>query len=159
MLEVYTDGGLVGSSPSHVGGTWAYVIVRDGALACTNAGLTYALKDPIASSVTELAAVVEAYEYLARHSHGHPPESTLYTDSYWTIQWLSGVPLDGVPRGLANRMGRMLWRKVFARTNLVQIGGHPSRAELAAGVAKNGLLVSRWNVLADKLCQQAKKGF
>jgi hypothetical protein len=155
MIEVYTDGGLAKSNPSKYGGAWAFVLVEDGLIQHQESGAIYAHGTPVTNNMVELMAVVEAYDHLMQATGGTTPRTTLYCDSSLTIQRVfHEARLNGIPAWLSKRLGGLLRQRAFVLTTPVLIKGHPSRAELAAGVAKGGLPVSRWNVLADRLCTE-----
>jgi len=151
---LYADGGVVGRNPSSLGGTWAWVLVRGGEVVRQASGaVTPGDVDvtAVTNNQSELLAAVRALEAM-------PPgwAGVLRTDSKVTLHRLThSEKFNGVPqwlrlRALAVRRGRR-WRVEL-------VGGHPTRAELAAGrLRKNGLPCCRWNVLVDALCGAAAR--
>lgn len=151
-MNLYTDGGLVGSNPSHAG-TWAWALVdgtgqlvtqRSGVIRTGWNGLTR-----ITNNVTELLAAVHGLESLPNWQR-----VTLWTDSAVTACRLRySTRWNGIPDLLRDRAKRARLRA----SSVVLLGGHPTRAELAEG-SRAGVPVSPWNVYCDQLCRQAAKG-
>lgn len=153
---VYTDGGVIRKNPSPHGGTWAWcaidaagVLLRDdsGLVTPADVGLP-----AVSNNLTELLAAVKAMA-------GLPDlwEGTIYTDSFVTLcRITTGKKFAGIPAGLVEtcrfHRGRL-------RHKAALLGGHPNRAELAAGVRKDGTPVSQWNVRCDKECGRLAAAF
>ncbi len=107
---------------------------------------------PVGNNVAELRAAVEALVVMPGDWRG-----TLYSDSQVTLGRLfDGWPLRGVPVDLAWRTQQLReWLRRFGQVRGVLLQGYPTRADLERGVGKKrGLPVSRWNVLADRMCQE-----
>lgn len=150
--SLYTDGGCIGANPSPIGGAWAWCLVRDGVKVKHDSDIIVAGEDchpdEITNNYTELYAAVMGLEAMGKNWRG-----TLYTDSLVTKSRITdGVSFNGIPNSLRSaildlRRGR--------RYKVVLLAGHPTRKELAAGVARrNGNPVSKWNVWCDRECNR-----
>lgn len=157
IVAAYCDGGLIvapgqkpGASPH--GGTWAYVLVGAGdQVIGTGSGLLLAsdLGDPVGNNTAEFQAAAMLLRALPDGWSG-----TIGCDSRVTIGRLhDGWERNGIPEGLSaladhhlRRLGALTW---------VLLDGHPTKAQLAAGIGKRGNPVSPHNVLCDKLCGEA----
>src|ERR1044072_235490 len=81
---VYTDGGVIGSNPSLIGGTWAFCYVkndlfvdaRSGSVTPEVIGLAH-----VSNNFTELLAIIEALENLPAGWEG-----SLFTDSEGSLR-------------------------------------------------------------------------
>lgn len=165
MLDyLYTDGGLISKSPSALGGTWAWVRVIDGCEVVHSSGVVtpadLGLKH-VSSNVTELLAAVIALESVEETWTG-----VLWTDSLVTLCRLQGSEkFTGVPEELrrrcrTQRIRRGKDREDVARFEVKLLGGHPSKRDLFRGRRlKDGLPVSKWNVLCDNLCCEEARRF
>lgn len=162
MTDLYTDGGLLSRNPSSLGCTAAFVAVREGLvieqmawrMTCEDLGLS-----EVSSNTAELLAAIFALRWIGIEQPGWAGK--LHTDSEVTATRLrrGQVGLRWDMRGVTSRMNtwfRLAMAKV-GKFEVIELGGHPTRADLAAGVNKYGLPVSRWNVLADKLCNRVKE--
>lgn len=160
IAALYTDGGVIGRNPSSVGGTWAWCQVdENGVLGRWLSGIV----EPIAAGLatitnnyTELLAAVEGLEKLPASWDG-----TVYTDSQVTLYRISKdrakAKYNGIPAELVARVKTAKER--LGAYKVVLLGGHPTRAELAAGVRKDGYPCSQHNVFCDKLCGQQAEYF
>lgn len=146
IVAVYCDGGVICRNPSPYGGTWAWIALdAAGEVVARDSGV---IAEPgTTNNVSEFVAAVRALESLPNDWSGK-----LYSDSQVTLgrlawQWsLNGLPLEWVARG-----ANVLQRMGFFEPVLLQ--GHPTRAELEAGVGRrHGYPVSKWNVECDKEC-------
>lgn len=161
MLEAYCDGGVCGPNPSALGGTWAWCHVlrtgpddegyrktwSAGAITPEEAGLP-----AITNNLTELIAAVYCLEDLPDGWGG-----LLHTDSRITLCRVVKKPLGrkpaamhGIPQWLQDRLHAVKAR--LGNYTVVLLGGHPTRAELAAGLQKDGYPVSVHNVWCDQEC-------
>lgn len=162
MTDLYTDGGLLLRNPSPLGCTAAFVAVREGVaveqmawrMDCSQLGVV-----EVSSNTAELLAAIFALRWVGVEEPGWA--GTLHTDSEVTATRLRRAQV-----GLKWNMGSVPWRmstwfrdamRKVGKFEVIELGGHPTRADLAAGVNKYGLPVSRWNVLADKLCNRVKE--
>lgn len=157
-LDLYADGGVIGRNPSPWGGTFAALLVdpfaNDGAggiLTLTSGIVTPADAGSgiaaITNNYTELLAAVRALDLAPSGWRG-----TLYTDSWVTLcrivrprAGFAGIPdaLQAELRAVKARAGRF---------DVILLDGHPTLAQLAAGVGKRGNPVSKWNVECDREC-------
>lgn len=160
-IAVYTDGGLIHANPSPIGGTWAACHVdADDQLVWSASGLILAeAGDPDLALVTnnqaEFRAMLAGLDALPDGWSG-----TVYADSAVTLARFSRpetAGLKGIPLDWRRRMALVLSR--LGRLGFVLLDGHPSRAQLAAGVGKRGNPVSRWNVYVDRLCTETARGY
>jgi ribonuclease HI len=158
IAAVYADGGVIGPNPSAAGGTWAFCFVdaagdrlwgASGHVTPAEIGLP-----AVTNNLTELLALLLALEPLPAGWAGR-----VFTDSLVTLRRFTpgGKKFAGIPADLVGRV-------IDARTrlgaySLTLLGGHPNRAELAAGVRKDGLPVSAHNVWCDKRCGEEAAAF
>jgi ribonuclease HI len=154
----YCDGGALKKNPSPLGGTWCYCHVdaagnqlgaASGVVTPADVGLP-----AVTNNFTELLAAVLALESLPEGWAG-----TLYTDSNVTRCRLTGAKprFNGIPLNLANRT--LAVRRRLGDFRVVLLGGHPTKADLAAGRRKDGLPVSAWNVFCDERCGREARDF
>lgn len=159
-LMLFTDGGVVGRNPSKQAGVWSWALVDPKAKAPVlevNSG--YIEPDDfdlpaISNNLMELLAAVRGLESKADGLH----PVTLCTDSQVTVKRLKNyTDMEGVPDCLMMRTDDVRREKMFT---IKLYAGHPTKAELARGQRKrNRLPVSQYNVLADKLCNEAKERY
>jgi ribonuclease HI len=145
---VYADGSVVWCNPSPYGLAygWVWVAADDATAVDAGAGVY----DPAAvgletveNNLGEVVALVHALEGLPAGWAGR-----VRTDSLNAIRAWAGadrrkyIPPAWWDRLVAarDRLGPLGWEL---------LGGHPTKAELAAGVLKDGKPVSRWNVWCD----------
>lgn len=150
-VALYADGGVIGSNPSKLGGTWAWCWVSaSGERIRTGAGLVLPRTSLplITNNVSEYVALVKGLESLPEGWSG-----TVYSDSQITLgrlfeQWrCTGLPAILVRQGAA-AVARLDW----ANVKPVLLDGHPTRAQLLAGCGKRGNPVSAHNVWCDTAC-------
>jgi ribonuclease HI len=159
MNELYCDGGVIGHNPSPKGGTWAFRILTDGVVVCEKSGVITpqeAQMPEITNNLTEMMALVNGLEALLSDWVG-----TVLSDSQVTLgRAFLGWKWKNVPLWLHHRYQ-------VARTRLVNwdslqwtlLQGHPTKAELTAGVGSRGYPVSIHNQWCDKACGQAAEEF
>lgn len=151
VTSLYADGGVIGRNPSAVGGTWAWVQVNaDGEHVRTGSGIVTPIfhgLDLITNNLTELLAAVLGLESLPTGWVG-----TVYTDSQVTLYRITRdkTKWAGIPAVLVERTQAA--RKPLGAYTVVLLGGHPTKAELAAGVRRDGFPCSPHNVWCDKAC-------
>jgi ribonuclease HI len=157
MESLYTDGGVLRANPSPHGLTWAWVLVgKDDQIVREASGLmmTPQLGLPTASNnVAELFAMWHALESMAVGWQG-----VVYTDSLITLRRITAekTKYNGVPDWLRKNIEQARQKNKWT---VELLGGHPSRAELAAGVRKDGARVSKWNVHVDEECGRLAEKF
>ena len=158
IVALYADGGVIGSNPSPIGGSWAYALVdAEGARVRTAASVLTAADcgHPVTNNVTELLALVSGLEALPATWCG-----TVYSDSWVSLQRLFlAARLHGVPLWLMRRLHAIQRSGRLARMAYVLLDGHPTRVQLAAGVGKRGSPVSEHNVWCDTACQQQARAY
>lgn len=162
MTDLYTDGGLLSKNPSPLGCVAAFVAIRGGVaieqmawrMDCGQLGLA-----EVTSNTAELLAAIFALRWVGIEEPGWA--GSLYTDSEVTAtrlrRSLAGLKpkMGGVSRTVQGWLSLAMQR--VGKFSVTELAGHPTREELEAGVNKYGFPVSRWNVLADKLCNRVKK--
>lgn len=151
-VSIYCDGGLIGSNPSTVGGTWAWI-------ALDVAGERQAMSSGIylghaTNNMMEVLATLQALEAVPAGWSG-----TIYTDSEIAAGRLTrGWPLNGCPPTWEERRKQALRR--VGEFHVVLVAGHPTGEDLQKGVsARNGRPVSRWNVFVDAECQRLAREY
>lgn len=175
ITAIYTDGGCVLKNPSEIGGTWAWVAIEEALpefklfsygkdvnteveLGGLDATAKYIKSDSgfvanysnvkITNNVMEYIAVIKALETMEDGWSG-----IIYSDSQITLgrifdSWRNkGVHPIMIERknNAMRRLGKVVGKHV---------DGHPTKAQLQAGIGKRGNPVSKWNVLADELCNK-----
>jgi ribonuclease HI len=151
MNALYCDGGVIQINPSPIGGTYAYRILQDDQVIRENAGLIAASPDLplITNNLTEMLALVNGLADLPADWIG-----TIYSDSQITLgRAFLGWKWTNVPYWL--RKGYAEQRFRLLNWSLIQhqlLSGHPTKAQLAAGIGKHGFPVSEHNVWCDKAC-------
>lgn len=154
MLELHSDGGLLSSNPSEIGLTWAWVLVNDGMEIdrCSGSHMPAEFRmRKVSSNLAELIAAVYGLEAVGKR------KAIWFTDSEVTVErmkrghevWIN-TPEDFVRRAIAVRESFL---------SVILLAGHPSRADLARGVNKEGVPVSKWNKVCDDLCKYERKLF
>ena len=165
ILAVYADGGVVGKNPSALGGTWAWCHVNDTRLVvpvvstCIVAkGHDYILPhhlgvETITNNVSEYVALLRCLQALPEGWSGPVYSDSMITLGRFGMGWRhENVPgiLEVEMHEARQRLGKLTW-------NLLD--GHPTRAQLEAGVGKRGGKVSVFNWLVDKWCQELGKAY
>lgn len=155
-VAIYTDGGLIGQNPSPIGGTWAWCAVnKDGVRLVERSGVVLAPEGRvITNNHTEQIAIVLALEAMPAGWCGE-----LFSDSQVALgRVLWGWAEKNLPPNISSRS-----RAAVKRLGIIAgfvLKGHPTRAELSAGVsAKINLPVSEHNVWCDKACRSASQNF
>lgn len=155
--SLYCDGGVIGANPSKVGGTWAFCIVDAGERIMSGSSV-FAPTDElpaITNNFTEMLALINGLRALPDGWAG-----TVYSDSQITLgrafdgwKW-TNIP-DWLHREYQVERARLDWKNI--KHILVQ--GHPTKAELAAGIGSRGYPVSEFNVWCDKACGDAGRWY
>jgi ribonuclease HI len=160
VIELYTDGGVIEKNPSPIGGTWAWIIVENGVQICSESGAISAaemrMEDLVTNNQTELLALLYGLDHLPADFAG-----TVLSDSNNSLGRLfSGWKWNNIPPWMHARY--QLARKRLANWDQIAhvlLDGHPTKAQLAAGIGKRGHPVSIYNVQCDKLCGEAAEKF
>lgn len=154
ICSIFCDGGVVNVNPSPIGGTWAWVAV-DGLVSLSKASGIITPKEmglhTISNNLAELYAAVMALEATPEFA------GTLYTDSKITMhRLLESTSFKGIPLPLRKRCVDLRRERKWT---ICLVAGHPTKEELAVGYSKrNDLPVSPWNVMVDRMCQEAARG-
>jgi ribonuclease HI len=153
VAAIYTDGGVVLVNPSPIGGTWAFCYVgfdgeriygTGGSLTPADVGLPW-----VSNNLTEHLAILHAIEQLPERWSG-----PVYSDSLNAIRTFRQPIPDKRPTWIPDA----IWQRRCAALNAVGnldftlLGGHPTKAELAAGKRKDGKPVSTHNAWCDTRC-------
>ncbi len=156
ITHLYADGGVIGKNPSAVGGTWAWIAVdeRDQMVTSDSSNITphQAQVSEVTNNVSELCAILFGLTHMPTSWAG-----TVCSDSMVSLgRVFEGWKWNNVPGFLHQRYQLERARLVnWAQIRHVLLDGHPTRAQLAAGVGKRGHPVSRWNVECDRMCALA----
>lgn len=149
---LYTDGGVIGQNPSPIGGTWAWCMVdAEGTLLRHASGWVNPVEmnaEAVTNNHTELMALVLGLEALPETFAG-----TVYSDSWVSLQRVFlAAKLANVPAWLVERLQAIQRSGRLATLRFQLLDGHPTRAQLDAGIGKRGNPVSTWNVWCDEQC-------
>jgi ribonuclease HI len=152
IIELYTDGGVIGQNPSPIGGTWAWCMVdasgqqqrhARGWMSPAEMGV-----DVVSNNHTELLAIV-----LGREALPYAWTGTIYSDSWVSLQRVFlHARLNNVPQWLVERLQKLQRDGWLSGCSWQLLDGHPTRAQLEAGIGKRGNPVSTWNVWCDEQC-------
>lgn len=157
-VALYADGGVIAVNPSPLGGTWSWCLVdAAGERVQTASGVLTAAENggPVTNNVTELLALVNGLEALPAGWCG-----TVYSDSWVSLQRVfCAAKLHGVPPWLVDRLHALQRGGRLAPLLYVLLDGHPTRAQLAAGVGKRGSPVSEHNVFCDAECGRQARAY
>lgn len=158
ITELYCDGGVIGTNPSAIGGTYAVRLVFDGrepwgygaVIPATDMGGT------VTNNQTEMMALLKGLAKLPDDFSG-----TIYSDSQVTLgRAFMGWKWKNIPTWMhklyqVERKRLVNWDQI----KYVLLDGHPTRAQLQAGVGKRGHPVSEHNVWCDEACRKAGEVF
>lgn len=160
VLSVYADGGVIRVNPSPIGGTWAYVHVEDGNQIIRKA---YGVMAPssgiggcVTNNVSELFALCRAILAIPTGTQAH-----IYSDSQCSLlRVFKSAKMNQVPDWLVLlRHEAAEHLQCLDGVQWTLLDGHPTKAQLLAGVGKRGGPVSWWNVWADSVCQQEAQSY
>jgi hypothetical protein len=148
--------GVISINPSPHGGSWAWCLVEGDTLLRSASGIVLPSdvdKSAVSNNVSECLAAVKAIEAMRPGWDG-----TLWTDSLITRnRLLDSSSFKGLPQWL--RVKALDLRR-SKRWKVRLVAGHPTLADLERGTAaRNGWPVSKWNKLADQLCQEEAERF
>lgn len=155
MNQLFTDGGVIGINPSPQGGTWAFRLLQDEQVVIERFGVITPIESgqpSITNNLTEMLALVMGLRALPLDWIG-----TVYSDSAITLgRAFDGWKWKGIPSWLTSLYQEARERLLFwDDIQHVLLAGHPTRAQLAAGIGRNGNPVSIHNVWCDRACHQA----
>jgi ribonuclease HI len=160
--SIYVDGGVIGRNPSKLGGTWAYVVVdnQTDSIIQSDSGVvlpehfSIVPRIEITNNISEYYAMMKGLLAVPTGYNG-----TIYSDSGVTIgRFFNGWKNTNVPNSLV-ATGLSLAKTLGENVKAVLLDGHPTKAQLAAGVGKRGHPVSKWNVYVDAKCSEEAKKF
>jgi len=157
MTDLYCDGGVIGANPSTVGGTWAFCIVEAGVRVFQNQGVITPDETlpAITNNLTEMLALVHGLHSLPAGWAG-----TVYSDSQITLgRAFDGWKWSKIPDWLHHEYQVERARLDWENIKHVLVQGHPTKAELTAGVGLSGRPVSEFNVWCDKACGEAGRWY
>lgn len=159
MITVACDGGLVGTNPSKLGGSYAWIHIGESGNSVAHAsGIVtpeFLRITPVTNNHTELIAMLFAIENLPEGWSG-----AVLCDSYVTIRRVFyGGTMKNVPGWLVERVGAVMRRIDRVKCRPVLLDGHPTKDELARGRGKRGHMVSPFNVFCDRACQARAREF
>jgi ribonuclease HI len=160
ITALYADGGVIEKNPSPIGGTWAWIQVdeNDQQICHESWAITPAemRTDVVTNNQTELLALLYGLERLPADFCG-----TVLSDSNNSLGRLfHGWKWNNIPQWMHERYRRV--RKHLVHWDAIKpvlLDGHPTKAQLAAGIGKRGHPVSIFNVQCDKLCGEAAEKF
>ena len=156
---LYSDGSVVERNPSPYGGSWAWcgvdaeghrIIEQSGFLAPT------AKMPLVTNNHTEFVAALSA---LAAMPDGWTGK--LYTDSQVTLFRINTIRHSAtarpqnLPEAWVVRAAAVLNR--LGHVALYLVAGHPSAADLDAGITPDGVAVSPHNVWCDEACRSRNR--
>jgi hypothetical protein len=152
VKAVYTDGGLIKKNPSPIGGSWAWCAVDSEDRLSGNIVASYGggcIKPGITNNTVEYIAAVLAFEALPEGWSGLwlPDSENAVT------RLLYGGLCVGLPAKVKIRGDAAVKR--LGAIKVQMLGGHPTKKDLITGIrARDGKLVSKWNVWVDQECKR-----
>lgn len=159
VVAVYADGGVIGRNPSLIGGTWAWAHVdAAGERIATGSGVVEpetAGVPAITNNYTEMIAILNGLAELPEGWAGIVCSDSKITLGrlFWEWKW------TGIPARIIRRAAIVLQRLDLANSTVLLVDGHPTAAQLAAGVGKRGGPVSEHNVWCDAECGRRGRAF
>lgn len=154
MIHLYVDGGVIQKNPSTIGGTCAWVIVKDGGILEHDAWVVPCEAEPITNNLTEMLAAIDG---LAQ-AHKYQEHITLYSDSKITLGRLfDGWAWNGIPLSIKIHAKNILATQQVK--DHVLLRGHPTKKELERGYTAKGIPVSIYNVWCDKDCKRVGENY
>lgn len=155
IVAVYCDGGVIEKNPSPYGGTFAFCAVdENGQRVYKRSDVlpnAYLQVDACTNNLSEMWALMAALEYLPQGWSGK-----VYSDSQITLgRVFWGWKWTNIPASVRERT--MEAYRCLGELEPVLLCGHPTQAELKAGVGKRGYPVSVHNVWCDLQCKKWAK--
>ncbi len=158
--SLYADGGVIGKNPSTIGGTWAFRILNEcGTPICERSGAITPAEcylPAVTNNLTEMLAVVSGLRIFPSNWRG-----VIYSDSQITLGRLFGSwKWTGIPPWLHKQFAAEARRLVYwTQIKYILLQGHPTAAELEAGVGHTGRPVSEHNQWCDRECGRIAKQY
>lgn len=154
ITRLFTDGGVIGSNPSAIGGTVAFCMQFSGAgqLKYARAFSAKQLKvDEVTNNQTELYAVILGLGYLFEEEI-----ACIYSDSEITLGRLfKGYAMKNIPEFMVNKLSKERKRLInWHRFQSILLKGHPTWMELNNGISKTGRPVHSLNKWCDEQCSK-----
>lgn len=153
--ELFCDGGLVGSNPSLIAGTWAWRRVESGIVVAEGSGVVWPEeigRGAISNNNTEVIAILRGVLALPVGWRG-----TVCSDSLLALGWIfKRFDPRTLPEELKATLKAIRFAGCFDGLTICPLGGHPTRADLARGVRarRPQLRVSEHNVHCDAECRR-----
>lgn len=158
IIALYADGGVIGSNPSAIGGTYAYYLIHDDGREIGQAQVVTpaAMGSPVTNNQTEMLALLTGLKQLPVDFNG-----TIYSDSQVTLgRVFMGWKWKNVPSWMHRRYQEQRARfENWDDIKFVLLDGHPTKKQLEAGIGKRGHPVSKHNVWCDHECTRAGVAF
>lgn len=160
MNQLFCDGGVIGANPSAIGGTWAVRLIGDDGQVLREATgwITpqMAQMPIITNNLTEMLALLKGLRALPTDWCG-----LVCSDSQITLgRAFQGWKWSGIPAWMHEAFRSDVSRLTnWEEFRYMLLDGHPTKAQLAAGVGKRGHPVSEHNVWCDQACREAGERF
>jgi ribonuclease HI len=158
LVALYADGGVIGSNPSTIGGTYAYrLLFEDGqAIGKGSVIAPQEVGGPVTNNQTEMLAMLEGLKRLPDHFAG-----CIFSDSQVTLgRVFMGWKWKNIPTWMHKVYQEQRARLIFFdQIQYVLLDGHPTRQQLQLGIGKRGHPVSEHNVWCDHECNRVGREF
>lgn len=158
---LFADGGVISGNPSDAGGTAAWALHYIGPFGVIHyrwgAYLIAPMHGPVSNNYTEMEAVLLGLDFLSRDTVRRvdfivSDSLTTLRRIFETVPWSSSTDQRATD---SQRTRLQLCRDlslITRQTRGILLSGHPSPAQLAAGVGKNGYPVHPANAWCDTAC-------
>jgi len=167
VQALVADGGVIGQNGRAPAGTWAYrLLIESDVVTASEASVLYqnsgvitaeaARVAHVTNNLTELIALVRPIiEVLPEGWSG-----VIASDSSISLGRLFyGWARENVPEWLVTKLAIAREKIQLRSCTRVLLDGHPTRAQLSAGLGKRGNPVSPHNVWCDTTCTAAAKAW
>lgn len=154
ITALYVDGGVIGTNPSAISGTYAVRIVSDDGTSW-GYGAVISRSDmggDVTNNQTEMLALLKGLAKLPDDFKG-----TICSDSAVTLgRAFSGWKWKNIPEWMHRMFREQRARLInWDQIQYVLLDGHPTKLQLQAGIGKRGHPVSEHNVWCDRACHEA----
>lgn len=151
-VSLYTDGGVVGSNPSSIGGTVAFYIIgqKNEVLSNYSSFLhpNFMGSDKVTNNQTELWALLLGLAHLKPDQIAH-----VYCDSEISLgRVFKNYAMANIPKFMFYVLMHIKRMENFKKLEYTLLSGHPTKRQLELGTGKGGRPVSEWNVNCDRDC-------